>query len=272
MKFSFLITFLIGFFIPYSDPPNSEGETLGSWEIRNGIFIENDDDETSIARYNWMVFYNIFPKRVTQKYIKRLVLMTDGEDEKTGALGSLNDRNTDWQLVIDPIDVNFTDMDDKTRINQSIYTLVHEFGHLITLNHTQIRPGKKSEQEPNEPYVTIEGIANKKSYLNKFVNEFWNGSLLREWDFIQKNYCFTEQKSCLEKLYGLYQENYNDFITDYAAESPEEDIAESWTAFVLGNKIENPETISELKINFFYQFEELVYYRKVIRKNIKKFQ
>ncbi len=273
MKFSFLIVFFFSFSLKSNISPPTEGETLGTWDIKNGIFIENNDEETSIARYNWNVFYNIFPKRITQKYIKKLVLMTDGEDEKTGALGALNDKNTEWQLVLDPIDVDFTSRDE-TRISQSIYTLVHEFGHLLTLNNTQIKPiqGSKKEQNPNEPYVTLEGMTIKKSYLNKFVNEFWDGTLLKEWDFIQRNYCYTEQKSCLEKLYGLYKDNYTDFLTDYAAESPEEDIAESWTAFVLGEKIENPETIAERKINFFYQFEELVYYRKVIRKNKKRYE
>ncbi len=272
MKVSFLITLLIGSLLPPDFISHDEGETLGSWEIRNGIFIENNDEETTIARYNWGIFYSIFPKRVTQKYIKKLVLMTDGEDEKTGALGTLNNENTDWQLVIDPIDVDFTS-NNKTRINQSVYTLVHEFGHLLTLNHTQIKPVNiKTNEKTSEPYTTLEGITDKNSYLNKFVTEFWDDSLLKKWDDIQRNFCYTEQKSCLERLYGLYKDNYNDFITDYAAESPEEDIAESWTAFVLGKKIETPETVSEKKINFFYQFEELIYYRKVIRKNIKKYE
>ncbi|CAM1343602.1 conserved hypothetical protein [Tenacibaculum amylolyticum] len=252
-------------------PPDKGGVTLGSWDIQNGIFIGNNDDETNIARYNWNIFYNMFPKRITQRYIKKLVLMTDGEDEKTGALGALNDKNNEWQLVLDPIDVDFTSKDE-TRIYQSIYTLVHEFGHLLTLNHTQIKPVKKTEQESGEPYVTLEGTAIQDSYINKFVDEFWDGALLKEWDNIQKNFCYTEQKICLEKLYGLYKDNYTDFLTDYAAESPEEDIAESWTAFVLGDKVDDPQTVAERKINFFYQFEELVYYRKVIRKNIRKYQ
>lgn len=273
MKFSFLIILFFSFSVvpDVSTPP--ESEALGSWDIKNGIFIDNDDDETSIARYNWNVFYNMFPKRITQKYIKKLVLITDGEDEKTGALGALNESNTEWQLVLDPIDVDFTSKD-KTRISQSIYTLVHEFGHLLTLNNTQIKPKPKTKikQESDEPYITLEGITVKKSYLNKFVNEFWDGSLLKEWDFIQKTYCYTEQKSCLEKLYGLYKDNYTDFLTDYAAESPEEDIAESWTGFVLGERVKRPRTIAEKKINFFYQFEELVYYRKIIRKNIRKYE
>ncbi len=271
MKINILLFLFFG--VTLFSPPNNEGETLGSWDIRNGIFIENEDEETTIARYNWNVFYNMFPKRVTQKYIKRLVLMTDGEDEKTGALGALNNKNTEWQLVLDPIDVDFTSKS-KTRIHQSIYTLVHEFGHLLTLNHTQIKPkpANKIDQDKDEPYVTMEGIAVKNSYINKFVSEFWDGNLLKEWDYIQRTFCYTEQKSCLEKLYGLYQDNYTDFLTDYAAESPEEDIAESWTAFVLGERIKKPKTIAEKKINFFYKFDELVYYRKVIRKNIRRYE
>lgn len=247
-----------------------EDKNIGSWQIKNGILIENNAKGSDLAIQNWNVFYNIFPKRITQKYIKKLVLISDGIDEKTGALGALNKFNTEWQLVLDPSDVNFSSKNQE-RINQSIYTLVHEFGHLLTLNNTQIKPSLKTEQAENEPYVTIEGQAFRNSYINLFVINFWSGSLLKEWDFIQKKYCFTEQKSCLEKLYGLYQENYTDFLTDYAAESPEEDIVESWTAFVLHDKIENPETIAEQKINFFYQFPELVNYRRIIRKNIRRF-
>lgn len=251
---------------------SSEDENIGSWQIENGVLLEDETDESLLALYNWNVFYNIFPKKITQKYIKRLVFFTDGEDEKTGALGALNKVNTEWQLVLDPADVNFKTRNEE-RLHQSIYTLVHEFGHLLTLNNTQIKPiFKEKIQEEDEPYLTNEGQALKKSYMNLFVVRFWNGSLLNEWDHIQREYCYTEQKSCLEQLYGLYQENYTDFITDYAAESPEEDIVESWTAFVLRDKVRKPETVAEQKMNFFYEFPELVNYRKIIRKNIRKYQ
>lgn len=271
MNVKFFIIFLFGSVFYHNAPLDVEDENLGMWKIENGILIEDKTDKTNLALSNWNIFYNIFPKRLTQKYIKRLVLITDGVDEKTGALGALNKNNTEWQLVIDPADVDFNSKRTE-RIHQSIYTLVHEFGHLLTLNNTQIKPTVKKQVERNEPYLTIEGQALKNSYINLFVVRFWNGSLLTEWDYIQKKYCFTEQKSCLEKLYGLYEENYTDFITDYAAESPEEDIAESWTAFVLHEKIRKPETVAEQKMNFFYQFPELVTYRKIIRKNIRKYQ
>ena len=80
MKIKFLIIFFLSAVIPTESPTNTDndGVTLGSWEIKNGIFIENNDEETNIARYNWNIFYNMFPKRITQRYIKKLVLMTDG--------------------------------------------------------------------------------------------------------------------------------------------------------------------------------------------------
>lgn len=268
----FTILFLLtSNFYHKSAPINdNDNEQIGVWEIKNGIFIETDDNTSKLAKEQWKVFYGIFPKKVTQKYIKRLVLFSDGVDEKTGSLGTLSKENDEWQLGIDPKDVNFK-TNNKDRIYQSLYTLIHEFGHLITLNNTQIKPTEKTGQTEEEPYLTAEGEAFKNSYINLFVMRFWSGQLLKDWDFIQKKYCYVEQKSCVDKLYGLYKDNYSDFLTDYAAESPEEDIVESWTAFVLEKKVEKPETVADQKINFFYQFPELVKYRKIIRKNIRKY-
>lgn len=248
---------------------NMEKE-LGSWDIKNGILIENKSEETKKALECWKVFYKVFPKKLTQKYLKKIVLFTDGVDEKTGALSALNFTNTEWQLSLDIKDVDFSS-NKKERLFQSIYTLLHEFGHLLTLNDTQIKPTAKKRQEGDDPYLTFEGQALKKSYMNLFVSRFWNNGLLKEWDVIQRKYCVTEQTRCLEKLHDLYRDNYNDFITDYAAESPEEDIVESWVAFVLYEKVKKPETVAQQKINFFYQFPELVKYRKIIKRNIRQY-
>ncbi len=242
---------------------------IGVWQIRNGELVKNRSNKNDLANYYWKEFNRIFPQELTKKYIKRIVLMTDGVDEKTGALVSLNSRNDKWQLEIDVQDVNLKTRN-RRRLHESVYTLVHEFGHLLTLNKTQIRPTKKGLQDEGELYLTLEGEAYKKSYLNKFVNLFWKGALLNRWDVIQREYCYTEA-NCVEKLLDLYDNNRSEFLTDYAAESPEEDIVESWTAFVLRPKVRNPKTIAHKKINFFYQFPELVAYRKMIRQNTRKY-
>ena len=263
MKLIIISFFVMFSFFNYS----SNDENIGAWNISNGRFIKNYTKNDDLAALHWKTFYDIFPKPIVKKYIKKLVLISDGLDEKTGALGALNERNDKWQLVIDTIDVNFRTKN-KKRLRESVYTLVHEFGHLLTLNSTQIRPTNKISQEEGEPYLTIEGESYKNSYLNKFVSLFWKGKLLEKWDVIKERHCFTEE-SCVEKLFGLYRENFSDFVTNYAAESPEEDIVESWTFFVLKKKIKHPKTIAQKKINFFYQFPELVEYRRQIRVNTR---
>lgn len=267
MKFIVVISFITFSFFHYS----SDDEKIGAWTIVNGKFSKNNSKNDALAAYHWQTFYDIFPKELTKKYIKQIVLISDGLDEKTGAIGALNKRNDQWQLVIDTLDVNFRSKD-RTRLRESVYTLIHEFGHLLTLNNTQIRPTNKSQQVEGAPYLTVEGEAFKYSYLNKFVSMFWKGKLLDKWDYIKERHCFIEDSElCIEKLFGLYTENYSDFVTDYAAESPEEDIVESWTYFVLKDKVKKPRTIAQKKINFFYQYPELVAYRALIRNNIQEY-
>ncbi|MFD0962576.1 hypothetical protein [Pseudofulvibacter geojedonensis] len=246
-----------------------DNETIGSWEIHNGILLANTHVSTSLAQENWKVFKEMFPEELTHKYLKKLVLISDGIDEKTGALGSLNDENSQWELVLDTMDVNFKSKG-KERLYQSVYTYVHEFGHLLTLNNTQVKPTNKEYQEDGGLYLTSEGEALKSSYINLFVNQFWNGKLLSKWDKIQYKY-FDNEVELVDRLYNFYLDNQDQFLTDYAAESPEEDIAESWTAFVMKDKIDNPKTIAEQKQNFFYQFPELVSYRKHVRIKTEKY-
>ncbi len=257
------------FFIFSTFYQTTDDRRVGMWKIKNGKLIKNGSNNNDLANYYWKEFNRIFPQELTQKYIKRIVLMTDGIDEKTGALVNLTSKNNKWQLEIDIKDVNLKTRN-KKRLYQSVYTLVHEFGHLLTLNETQVRPTLKNEQDEGELYLTDEGEAYKKSYLNKFVSLFWKGALLKRWDVIQREHCYTEA-NCVEKLLDLYQNNSSEFLTDYAAESPEEDIVESWTAFVLRPKVRRPRTIAHKKINFFYQFPELVAYRKMIRQNTRKY-
>ena len=64
----------------------------------------------------------------------------------------------------------------------------------------------------------------------------------------------------LDDFYKIYQDQ---FLTDYAATSPLEDIAESWAFFVLSPKPEL-NSIANEKILFFYEYPELVALRQEI--------
>ena len=53
-------------------------------------------------------------------------------------------------------------------------------------------------------------------------------------------------------------------MTDYAATNPGEDIAESWTHFVINDK-PSGDSIADQKVRFFYDYPELVELRDKIR-------
>ena len=109
-----------------------------------------------------------------------------------------------------------------------------------------------------------EGCSRDNSYLNQFVNEFWPDDLYNEWDEIQYEEDDDTYYDMLDAFYVKYQ---NQFVTDYAATNPEEDIAESWTYFVLQPKPDG-NTIAEQKVLFFYDFPELVELRNEIASRV----
>ncbi len=66
----------------------------------------------------------------------------------------------------------------------------------------------------------------------------------------------------------IYDEYEDDFVTEYAIEGPEEDIAETFMKFVLVKRPKG-KTVAEKKILFFYQFRELINMRKEMRDSLK---
>jgi hypothetical protein len=64
-------------------------------------------------------------------------------------------------------------------------------------------------------------------------------------------------------LHNFYKTYSDQFVTEYAATSPEEDIAEAWAFFILSPKPEQ-DSIANEKVLFFYEYPELVQLRQEI--------
>lgn len=154
------------------------------------------------------------------------------DTEESIALVEDVDDNDNWRIGINIPKYNNLSNKNKT---ESLY---HEMGHIITLNNNQVTPDEKDCHN----YSTIKGCALDKSYINLFVKNFWTKE-----DVI---------KSKNGQVDTLYSKNL--FVTDYAAESPEEDIAESFSRFLIYSKPKDSKKVSDQKILFFYQFKELV--------------
>ena len=168
-----------------------------------------------------------------------------------------------WMIEIDIADTE--DMQELT------FTLIHEFGHLLTLNSDQVIVNEKVfnnheysdiyfEAEENcDTYFTGEGCAKPSSYFYLFVDEFW-GDVYDEWNEIQG---IDGDDEYYEALDNFYYAREDEFVTDYAVTNPGEDIAETWAFFVTQPKPAG-NTIAEKKVLFFYRFPELVTLRSEI--------
>jgi hypothetical protein len=113
-------------------------------------------------------------------------------------------------------------------------------------------------------YMSVDGCAKTNSYINQFYQRFWT-DIISEWDEIQ----YIESDDKYYEQMTLFYEVYEDrFVSEYASTNVDEDIAESWTAFVLLEKPRDTTFISNQKILFFYEYPELIEMRNHIRNNL----
>ncbi|WLR42523.1 hypothetical protein LC087_17820 [Bacillus carboniphilus] len=209
-----------------------EEKILARYKVQDGKLVRIVEGEGSEGNEElWRLFTQVIPMNQRQM-IGEFGVFTDGIGTTLAYVEPLDKDPIQWTLRIDPADT--------TSFPDFIYTIVHEFGHLLTLKNSEIP-------------------IHEDSYLQLFMDQFWD-HIYDEW--IERD-VFEDEDEQLK-----FYDNYPDkFVTDYAASHPEEDIAESWVYFVLGEK-PTGEEIWEQKILFFYGFPELVQLRSEILQNI----
>lgn len=131
---------------------------------------------------------------------------------------------------------------------EQVVTLIHEYAHILTLNDDQIEYDMplidqfcKKEARISFYIGDSKECPKKKSYMQAFLETFWHKD---------------------------HAKNGSNFVTQYAATNPVEDIAESFTTFVLQQKPTTIHDIGDEKILFFYQYPELVAIRDRIRASV----
>lgn len=135
------------------------------------------------------------------------------------------------------------------------YTIIHEFGHILTLNNTQLNASISEAACAN--YFPGEGCAETNAYINKLYQRFWAD--------IWSDY--TAAQNSQSALQQFYIDNQDRFVTNYAATNPGEDIAEVFATFVTRSGGPSGSSIAEQKIQLMYDESELVSLRNYIRSN-----
>ena len=219
--------------------------------------------EFALQRSAWSLFTTLVP--LDQRgMLAQFQIMTDGPGGVLSAVEQTPGDPTRWILEAD-----IADMPDQKNF---AFTLLHEYGHLLTLNSTQVPPDLRVFNNPDSSrirqraaascsdYFPGEGCSLASSYINTFFDRFWK-DLYEEWSAIDQ---IDDQDRREAKLHGFYRKYNNRFVDLYAASSPVEDIAETWAYFVLTPRPAG-QSLADEKMAFFYQYPELVTLRDHVR-------
>lgn len=195
--------------------------------------------------------FELFPSKY-DKQIKRLAVFDGNSTEFDAFVETLPPKHEYWQFSVNEEIINDEDSDSNTEL------IVHELAHIIS--YEEISGVPRPAQTTCAEYFSVHGCPAKNSYLSQFVDKFWSDSDL------SRASQFAEAADPLEEAYSYYDKHENEFVTDYAASSPEEDFSESFMYFVLGESVKR-KTIASQKVDFFNQYLYLLEVQNEIREN-----
>lgn len=191
----------------------------------------------------WNLFTKIAGKEVIVNKLLSFEVFNDPDNDTAASLWPSSNDGKSWHM-----NVNQAFANDR---KDFIHTLVHEYGHILTLSSDQV--SQISGACPR--FELSEGCAKNNSYIQAFHSKFWT----KYKDDIPSN-----DGEDSDQVNQFYNSNKSDFVSEYASTNPAEDIAESWAIFVLRAPAKG-NTNADKKIQFFYDYPELVAQRDKIR-------
>lgn len=218
----------------YNEGYKDEESILARYEIRNDEFVLTSGLEESIFENIADIVFALYDRsKIDFRVLDFQENVYPHVVVYDGKLGMLADNLTQWYQPY------------------TIAILLHEYGHMLTMRESDLTV---DESCPN-------GCFSVDSYMNLYHEEFL-AEFEEQW--LNGGYEKSEERMV------FYEKHRDSFVTTYATVSPYEDIAESFAHFMLSPYNENPQTIPERKINFFYQFPELVEYRAFVLKTLNE--
>ncbi len=212
-----------------------------------------------VSQEIWNDFTDIAPEEYIKEYVSYLRVYYD-EDDFSAAYVETDSNDFDkWGLGVNLSDSNSSSLRQRRNL---IETLIHEFAHILTLNVDEVDTSV-SERRCSS-YYTDEGCTYENSYMNAFVQDFWDNDDFDNSEEIE-NERDDDQKDDIADEY--FEDNEGDYVTPYATWHPAEDIAESFAYFVLQDKPQSDAEEADRKLQFFYEYPELVVMRSNIRAN-----
>jgi len=218
--------------------PEGDESQEADYKVSAGenITLLSGDDKDEYRKI-WEDIKELSPDTLSDTYIEEFQIFNNKDDD-TLAFVDDYDGNGKWRVA-----VNLAGHNTSSEREQKS-TIVHELGHIISLNTSQVDPNIQKENCQN--LSLDEGCAKNNSYVNKFWKNFWES---------------TSSRGYVEGKY----------VTEYAATNEVEDWAESFAYFVLAKDGRSGgENFADQKVGFMYQFNDLVSIRNGMRNVLSK--
>lgn len=167
----------------------------------------------------------------------------DGGNELLGYVYNASQDLTSWNFALG-IDSAYPDGQNLQTSGDFIHTIIHEYGHIMSLNDEQLNPNSNSCD-----YNPGEGCARSGSYIDGFYSRFWA-------DIADEHNAISPDD--YDELDEFYEKYKGRFVSDYAATNPAEDIAEVFSYFITQDSQPTGNEIKDEKVRYLYEFPELV--------------
>ena len=222
--------------------------------------LKDEQKDAALQNEGWELFTDLIPSQDRQM-VAQYNTFTDGYSNTLAAVDQVKTDPAQWILEID-----IADLKDKDSL---LFTMIHEYAHILTLNASQVTPDQEIVDDPYNldlqaskaaacsNFFTGTGCSYTDSYIHAFYNRFWL-DINDEWQKIDAlQYGTEDQTPYYDALYKFYKAHQDQFLDDYSTTHPDEDIAEAFAYFVFSPK-PTGNSIKDQKVAFFYEYPELV--------------
>jgi hypothetical protein len=240
-----------------------DGDEISDPETADGLSGEADEvaEDTAGHERAWDLFSRITDEE-HEGLISEFVIFTDGFQGILAAVAPTPPEFGEWTVYVDG-----ADLEDEGEL---VLTMAHEYAHILTLESSQIEYSD-SFLDPSAPLPDCgtqvalpEGCAASGSYWEAFY-PFWEPIEAEHGDIEELQ--FTDEQEYFTQLEAFYGNHQDEFVTPYSATSQAEDMAESFSYWVVDD---DPDFggVAQEKIEFWNQFPELVELREQARENL----
>ena len=211
---------------------------LASYPVSGGQAVISDPEDAAV----WNYLCSILPLEARQK-LAEFNLFTDGTSNVLAYTSPIREEgvtdNTRFSISIDYFDV-YDENGEKRDWSKLTYTILHEYGHVLLEDETQVDLTVGSDT--HDPAGFVEG-----AFRISFYDAFW-----RELGVSGA---------------GDYDRSPTHYVSRYGANYFHEDIADTFAVFVLGGE-PGKNTVAEEKLRFFWRDPDMTALRSAVRENL----